>query len=158
MPSLTPEELQEAKRRKAEERLRQEEQERIAEEEEIARWREREERDRLHIERERALFDRHVQLDNYVAGIYEEVSKFSTKWPSHHVTPMMVDRANRAIKSARELLADEPDEYLEEIIELVPAGDAVQAQDVTLTPRTVKDALARMKSRHDRSWRTFQLP
>jgi hypothetical protein len=48
--------------------------------------------------------------------------------------------------------------YLEEINELVPAGDPIQAQDVTLTLRTVKDALTRMSARHNRYWNKLRFP
>lgn len=152
MPSLSPDELQDAKRRKAEERRLQEEHDRAAEKEEAERWRAHQEQEDERREHEQGLLDRYTQLENYVGGVYDEVTKFSTKWPNHPVSPMMVTRANRAISSARELLVDENDEFFDEIEELIPAGDSVPAQDVTLTLRTVKDALARMKGRHSRAW------
>jgi hypothetical protein len=157
MPTLTPEELQEARRRKAEERrLEEERQQREAEEAE-ARELERERQWEARVAIEQELFRHHAQAESFASGVYDEVSKLSGKWPTHHVSSMMIERANRAIRTTKQLLADEPDEYLSELKELVPAGDPIQAQDVTLSLRMVKDALARMERRHRHAWSDYRM-
>lgn len=157
MARLSPEELQRARARKAEERRAEEERRRKEVEEGEQRLYQRDMERQAQALKERDLFNRHHDLTSFATGIYEEVVKFSNKWPHHPVSEMMVTRANRAIKSARDLLAEEPDSYLDEIQELVPAGDDVEAQDVTLALRTILDALERMKSRHSHEWQTFRL-
>jgi len=144
MPTLTPEELREAKRRKAEERRSQE-----------ARLIEEDRRERERMARESELQEKHTQLENYVSGIYDEIAKLSTKWPTQPVSTLALEKTNRAIRSARELLAGEKDEYLDEINELISAGDNPEARDVVMALRQVKDALVRMENRHRRAWRGF---
>ena len=163
MPRKTPQELQEVKRLRAEERRQEAESRRLEDERREAQLRleeERREAQLLELERkerermaqERDLRERHAALASYVGGIYDEASKISTKRSTEEVSERMVDRANRAVRSARELLADENDPFLEEIEEFVPAGDPIEARDVVLTLRQVKDALDRMNARHSRAW------
>jgi hypothetical protein len=164
MPQLTPEELQEAKRRRAEERRQEEERLRIQQEQEAESLRIQEEREaedmrqaqkqyRERREREGQLFERYQALANYVVGIYDEVSKLSAKRSTDPVSERMVGRANRAIRSAKELLAGEDYPFLNEIEEFIPAGEDVEARDVVLTLRQVKDALDWMRARHIDDWR-----
>lgn len=148
MPRLTPEELREAKRLKADERRRQE----AAEE---ARLIEEDRQERERVAREYELQEKHAQLESYVNGVYDEIAKLSIKWPTQPVSPLTLEKTNRAVRSARELLADESDEYLDEITELIAAGDNPEARDVVMVLRQVKDALARMERRHSRAWRGY---
>ncbi len=145
MPRKTPEELNEARRLKAEQQRRDEA-------EAAAQW---EEDQRLHrelMEREQELKQQHAALENYVNGIYDEVSKLSNKRSTEAMSERMVNRSNRAIRSAQELLKAENDPFIDEIEIFIEAGDDIEARDVVLTLRQVKDALGRMKSRHDKIW------
>lgn len=163
MPRLTPEELQEAKRRRAaerqaeeeqlaeSERARQEHEQRAAEESE-AREIAREMRERERMTQARDLQDRHAQLASFVDGIYDEVNKLSIKWPLHEANKLTVDRTNRAVREAKALLAGDKDLYIDDLQVIEPAGDMPELRDVTMTLRQAKDALARMKSRHHRAW------
>lgn len=148
MPKLTAEQLREAKRLKAEQRRRQEEAEelRLVEED-------RQERER--VAREYELQEKHSQLESYVKGVYDEIAKLSIKWPTQPVSNLTLEKANRAIRSARELLSDENDAYLDEINEIIPAGDNPEARDVVMALRQVQDALARMNRRHSHAWRGY---
>jgi len=137
MPQKTPQELQEAKRQRAKER-------RDVEQEAMER-----------MDKDHDLYARHGALSSYVDGIYDEVSKLSAKRPTDIVSARMVERANRAIKDARELLAVEGDPFLDEIQLFIEAGDPTEARDVVLTLRQVKDALARLKHRHFLTWNNY---
>lgn len=151
-PRKSPEELNEAKRKRADERHQAEERRRLKEEEEEARFIRAEEARRQRAAGENALHERHKELKSYVTGIYEEVDKLSRKKSTEEVSDRMVGRANRAILAARELLTDEDDPFFEEIETFVPAGDPIEARDVVLTLRLVKDALDRMDTRHHQAW------
>lgn len=145
MPRLTPEELHEAKRRKAEERKRQEEEERMREEEEAREWEVRQ----LCIA---ALRSKHRQLTSYTDGIYQEVSKLSIKWPTQEATEITVEQTNRAIRELHELMAEETDMFVDEIKEFVPAGDMPEIRDIVLVLNQVRQALKRMETTYKSQW------
>ncbi len=152
MSPIDQEKMREGRARAAEERRLAEEAQRKAEEEEEERDRKREEAFRLQRQQQAERKERHTQLVSFVNGLYEENNKLSVKWPHHPVSELMLKRANRAIESARDLLAEENDQYLEDIQIFVPAGSEIHAEDATLALRMVKDALARMEERHRRQW------
>lgn len=89
MPRLTPEELREAKRLKADERRQQEaaEEARLIEEN-------RQEKERM--AREYELQEKHDQLESYVNGIYDEIAKLSIKWPTQPVNLKMKPYAGKS--------------------------------------------------------------
>lgn len=153
MPRLSSEELQEAKRRKAEERRETEERGRLEEERNEALLLEREQQERNQRVSERDLHDRHADVLSYVTALYDEIGKLSIKRPLDPVSKLMIGQTNRAIRDARELLAGENDPFIGEIVEFVPAGEDPANRDVVLVLRQVKEALARMASRHAIQWR-----
>ena len=144
MPRPTPEQLQEAKRRKAEERRQLEEQERIEREQDMAR-----------AKRIDALKDEHAQLDSFVTGVYEELSKLNVKWPNLPVSKLQLEQTNRAIRQLKEVMKDEQDEFVEDIHEFVPAGDLPEARDVVLVLRQIKQTLKRLENKYQRAWRGY---
>lgn len=146
MPSLTPGELQDAKRRATEERKQLKEQERVEKED---RQRQLEERRAYEVELKRRFY----QVDSFVKGIHDELTRLFGKKPKDPASPMTIDRANRGIRDVRALISDEENEaFRGEIKELVPAGDLIEIGDVLVTLRIVKDALDRMESRHYSHW------
>lgn len=152
MPRKTAAELSEAKRKRADERRQAEERLRAAEEEKEERLLRMEEERRQRAAAEKVLHNRHTEVKSYVTGIYDEVDKLAKKRSIEAVSDRMVERANRAILAARDLLANENDPFLDEIETFVPAGDPIEARDVVLTLRLVKDALDRMDTRHNQAW------
>lgn len=155
MPRKTPEELNEARRQRAEERRQEEERHRLEEEEKEARRSQWEERRLQKAEIEDALHKSHAEVKSYVTGIYDEVDKLAKKKSTEEVSERMINRANRAILAARELLKDENDPFFDEIETFVPAGDPIEARDVVLTLRLIQDALDRMYTRHKGAWHPF---
>lgn len=145
MSTFDPKKMHEAKRRKQEES-------RLAEEEEEARLAAHEREERARMTHQRDLHERHTHLSSYVTGIYEEVSKLSSKRPDGAVSKMTVDRVNRAIRDAQALLADENDPFIGDIEEFVPAGDLPESRDVVMVLRQIKDALDRMNDRYRKQW------
>ncbi len=97
----------------------------------------------------------HSHVSSYVSGIYDEVSKLSIKRPTDAVSQLTVDRVNRAVRDAHELLADENDPFIGDIVEFVPAGDLPEGRDVVLVLRQIKDSLSRMEDHHRREWRGY---
>jgi hypothetical protein len=164
MPRLTPEELQAAKRKKAEEEAA--ERERKAAEQERQAAEAAAEREFLAQERERLrgeITERNAQLQitegRYLDlvsasdAIYGEVSKQAAKWPTMPITERTLERTNKLINAVRELLKDEADDFMSDITELVPAGDLPQNRDVVVILSEVRAALARFQSRYVNSWK-----
>ncbi len=156
MPRKTPEELLEAKKKREAERRQEEKRRRLQEAEDAAAEERRQEELRQEKLRQADLHARERDLESYTTGIYNEAVKLSNKRATDDVSERMVDRANRAVHSARELLADENDPYIDEIEDLIAAGEPVEARDAVLTLRMVLDALDRMRRRHQSDWRFFQ--
>jgi hypothetical protein len=145
MAKLTPAELQAAKKRKAEEFAAQqklEAEERAQEEQkkaELNAW--------LFQARER-----HEQLASVVGALYDEVDKLARKWPTMKASERTIERTNKAIAAVRELLKDEEDEFMEDITEIVTAGETPEMRDVLMLLREMKAALTRFQSRYMRRW------
>lgn len=140
-PRLSSEELAVARQRKAAERQQQEVERARLEHEKAERT-----------ERVLRILERHQQLASIVDALYEEVSKLSIKWPQMPVSQRTVERTNKAIRAVSELLADENDDFADDIAEFVPAGDLPEGRDVVLLLRELKAALDRYKVRHNREW------
>lgn len=145
MSTFDPNKMHEARRRKQEER-------RLAAEQERVRIAAQEQEKKAMMDNSRDLHDRHTHLSSYVTGIYDEVSKLSSKRPEGAVSKMTVERVNRAIRDAQDLLADEDDPFIGDIEQFVPAGDLPESRDVVLVLRQIKDALDRMEKRHRSDW------
>jgi hypothetical protein len=96
--------------------------------------------------------ERHHQLVSVVGAIYDEVDKPNRKWPTQPVSELMLERANKAIRAVRTLMSDEEDEFLDDIVEMVPAGDMPANRDVSLTLREVQAALQRLERKYRSEW------
>src|SRR5438552_3724299 len=110
MAKLTPEELKEARRLKAEER-RTEEAEQMRRQEESARRQTevRERRGQLATLRQR--LNDHESL---VAGLYDELDKLAKKAPHMPSTPHIVTSTNRSIRAVKEFIGGPCREFLGE--------------------------------------------
>ena len=134
MAKPTPSQLQEAKRKKAEEKEAQQMQ--------------RRERLNWLAEAEK----RHRQLESVLDGIYDEADKLSRKWPNMPVTQLTLDKTNKALQAVRQLLKDENDDFVEGMNEIVPAGDMPECRDIVLVLRGAKEALKRFERQHRDEW------
>lgn len=141
MPRLSSKELQEAKRKKAEERRQVGQQQRV----EMEEYERRMEQRKVWLANAK---EQLPQLESAVQGLYDEVSKISNKWPSMPVSKYQLERTNKAIAAVRGLMAGENDQFIDDINEIVPAGDMPEGRDVTMVLRQLKDALARFKAKH----------
>jgi predicted nuclease with TOPRIM domain len=137
MARLKSEELQEAKRQKKE-------REQLEREKEIQQ-----------VNRIEQLKVEHAQLESFVDGIYEELSKLNVKWPTHPVSKIALEQTNRAISQLKEMVSNEEDLFVQDIHELIPAGDMPEQRDVVLTLRQVKQALDRLALKHRLDWKEF---
>ena len=145
MPKLTPEELHEAKRQRAAEREAQAAAERQA----LEKLEQQAKQRRAWLATAQR---RRSDLASVLDGLYEELRELNKKWPTHAVTQRTVERVNKALATARDLLKDEDDEFLDGLTEIVAAGDLPETRDVVMTLREAKDAVARFRRRYQPEW------
>ena len=134
MPRLSPRELQEAKRARQEER------------EAMARKRSEEKEQAA---KEKA---RHEQLVSVTAALYDEMDKLNRKAPAMTISQLSLERVNKLIKSAKDLMQQEKDDFVEEIVEFVPAGDMPEYRDVVLVLGQLKAGLDRFRQSRTKYW------
>lgn len=159
MPRLSPEELHKARLAKQKEREAaaakrlQDEMEAAARkrEEEIAMAAQRKQ-ERDNAEKQKARWD---QLVSATEALYVEMDKLTRKAPGMTVSELSLDRVNKVIRSVKELVTQDKDDFMDEIVEFIPAGDMPQYRDVTLVLSQVKAGLARFRDRHHAQWRIF---
>lgn len=156
MPRPSPEELNAARARKAAERVAEEARQAEEEEREVREAQVRAETYRTRLERVRVMKPRQEHLLSVVNTLYEEVDKLSRKWPDMPVSKLQLDKTNKAVRAVRNLLKDEGDDFLEDINELVAAGDPVESRDVVLTLGELRSALNRLPQRHQEEWRRLE--
>lgn len=146
MARLTSEELQTAKKRAGEKRAA--EQQLIAEERALEQKRANERNLWLS-----EAMQRHNQLASVVHALYDEVDKLSRKWPTMPITPLTLEKTNRAIAAVKDLLKNEGDDFAEDIAIIVPAGDLPETRDTVLILRQVQAALNRFERKYESEWR-----
>ena len=134
MPRLSPKELQEAKRARQEER------------EAMARKRSEE---KEQAEKEKG---RHKQLVSVTTALYDEMDKLNRKAPAMTISQLSLERVNKLIKSAKDLMQQEKDDFIEEIVEFVPAGDMPEYRDVVLVLGQLKAGLDRFRQSRTEYW------
>ncbi len=81
-------------------------------------------------------------------ALYVEMDKLTRKAPAMTISELSLDRVNKVIRSVKELVTQDKDDFMDEIVEFIPAGDMPQYRDVTLVLGQVKAGLARFKKRH----------
>ena len=101
------------------------------------------------------LQEEHSQLESFVIGIYEELSKLNVKWPTLPVSQLQLEQTNRVIRRLKEIMRDEDDLFVQDINEFVPAGNMPEARDVVLVLRQVKQTLGRMEAKYRRTWKGY---
>ena len=196
MPRLSPEELNTARVRKAQERVAEEARQAEEEEREYREAQARMETYQARLERVRLMKSRqehllsgpfgkfmsvpaggrygadlwrdgvcgasptHAYLPDgplsVVNTLYEEMDKLSRKWPDMPVSKLQLDKTNKAVRAVRELLKDEGDDFLEDVNELVAAGDSIESRDVVLTLSELRSALHRLPQRYQEEWRRLE--
>jgi len=82
-------------------------------------------------------------LKSFTAGLYDEMDKLSKKAPSATVSDLGLNRVNRAIRQAKDLMGAF-DVYAAELCEFVPAGDNPEVRDALLVLREITQALERV--------------
>jgi len=137
MPRPSPKELQEAKRARQKER------------EDMAR-KQREEREQA--EKEKARLE---QLVSATVALYDEMDKLNRKAPAMTISLLSLERVNKIIKSAKDLMQQEKDDFIEETKEFVPAGDMPEYRDVVLVLGQLKAGLDRFRESHGRHWQSL---
>lgn len=161
MPRLSAQELQEAKRKKAEERILEEqtralEEQRLAEERALEKERlaeEQAQRDREATERDARLSqlrDKLLQVSSVIDALYVETSKLSIKWPTMPITTRTLERTNKVIRTTKELLRAEHNEFIQDINEFIPAGDIPENRDVVIILKELKNALDRTLDKYQK--------
>ncbi|MCJ7633987.1 hypothetical protein MUP77_16570 [Candidatus Bathyarchaeota archaeon] len=136
MPRLSPEELHAARIAKKKERevaakRRQEEEEAMI----SKRQQQREE-----AERQKARLEQLVSASD---ALYDEMDKLTKKAPAMTISQLSLERVNKIIRAVKEFLVQEKDDFVEELVEFVPAGDMPEYRDVTLVLSQIKAGLDR---------------
>jgi len=156
MPRLSPEELRAARivKKKEREALARKEQE---EREAAARKRQQEEEAMIRKrQQQREEAERHkARLEQLVSAsdaLYDEMDKLTKKAPAMTISQLSLERVNKIIKSVKELLAQEKDDFIEELVEFMPAGDMPEYRDVTLVLSQIKAGLNRFGEKHRKYW------
>ncbi|GCE16758.1 hypothetical protein [Dictyobacter kobayashii] len=96
---------------------------------------------------------RHHQIESVVFALYEEVDKLSRKWPTMPITQLTLNKTNKVIKSFKDLLKNEDDDFAEDINEIIPAGDLPEMRDLVLILSQVRAALGRFENKYQNEWR-----
>jgi hypothetical protein len=143
---LTPQELQDARRRAAAERAAEEDRLRQEEAERERRLADR----KAFVKRAR---ERHDHLQSVVDLLYDELDKLNRKWPNAPVSQRQLERVNKAIVGVRDLVKDDSDEFAD-ITEFVAAGDPPETRDAVMALRELKGSLSRFHSRHRLAYTT----
>jgi len=145
MPRLTPEELQKAriarkKEREAAAKRQQEEAERMA------RKRQQEYEDAIKQK------DRLGQLVSATDALYAEMDKLTKKGPTVPISQLSLERVNKVIRSVKDFMSEDADEFIEEIVEFVPAGDMPEYRDVSLVLSQIRAGLERFGHKRRKYW------
>jgi len=141
MAKLSPEELQEAKRRK------REEQERFEAEQAVVREREEQEKavEREQHELEKAVREKAEKQHNLLASalnsLYVEVGKLANKAPAMEMTTLNLDLLNDSIADVKHLVGGDP--QLRRITTFEAAGNPLQYRDAVIILGQLRAALAR---------------
>ncbi len=145
MPRLSPEELRKA--REESKKKRQEDEKRKQEEWE-AEQRERE-AERLEASRQE---NRWAQLTSASDALYEEMDKLNRKAPAMSISTLSLGRINKVIRSVKELMKSEDDDFIEEVDEFVAAGDMPEYRDVVLVLSQLRAGLDRFGDSYRAYW------
>ncbi len=155
MPRLSPEELQKARLAKKKEREAAEAkrlQDEIRKREEGIAMAAKRELERGNAEKQKARYD---QLISATEALYVEMDKLTRKAPGMTISKLSLERVNKVIRSVKELVTQDKDDFMDEIVEFIPAGDMPEYRDVTLVLSQVKAGLARFKDRYHARWRSL---
>ncbi len=145
MPRLSPEELKKVRKKKQKERKETEKRER---EEWETEQRERE-AEKVKASTQQTRSEQLISVSN---ALYEEMDKLNRKAPAMEISTLSLDRINKVIKSVKELMKDEEDDFIEEISEFVPAGDMPEYRDVVLVLSQLKAGLDRFCASYRKYW------
>lgn len=146
MPRLSPEELRAARMAKKKER---EDAARRQREEEEAMIRKRQQ-EREEAERQKARLE---QLVSVIDALYGEMDKLTKKAPAMTISQLSLEKVNKIIRSVKDFVGQEKDDFIEELVEFVPAGDMPEYRDVTLVLSQIKAGLDRFGENHRKYWR-----
>ena len=107
---------------------------------------------RVAAEEEKAKLERLVSATN---ALYDEMEKLTKKAPAMTISQLSLERVNKIIRSAKDLLSQEKDDFVEELVEFVPAGDMPEYRDVTLVLGQIKAGLRRFEEKMRKYWYTL---
>jgi hypothetical protein len=95
------------------------------------------------------------QLMSTAGALYEEIDKLNKKAPSMGISALTLQRVNKVIKSIKEFMIDENDDFVDEIQEFFPAGDMPEYRDVVLVLSQLRAGLNRYELSHRDRWRNL---
>ena len=92
------------------------------------------------------------QLISATDALYAEMDKLTKKGPTVQISQLSLDRVNKVIRSIKGFASEDKDEFIDEIVEFVPAGDMPEYRDVTLALSQVRAGLERFGQRRRKDW------
>jgi len=137
MPRLSPEELHAA---------------RIAKKKEWEATTKRRQQQQEEAERQKVRLEQLVSASD---ALYDEMDKLTKKAPAMIISQLSLERVNKIIRAVKEFLVQEKDDFVEELVEFVPAGDMPEYRDVTLVLSQIKAGLDRFGEKYQKYWRTL---
>lgn len=149
MARLSPEELQVAKKRAAEERAVEQKHK----EEERALEQKRANEHKIWLTEAKQRYD---QIESVVRSLYSEIDKLLRKWPTMPISQLTLEKTNKIIRAVRDLLKNEDDDFVEDITEIVPAGDLPETRDVVLILGQIMAALRRFEEKYRSEWHKIE--
>jgi len=138
--ALTPEQIkkmQEGKKEKEKEWLEMEQ-------------KRKEEREQAEVKKARL-----SQLMSTTNALYEEIDKLNKKAPAMEISELTLQRVNKVIKSIKEFMEPEKDDFVDEIQEFISAGNMPEYRDVVLVLGQLRAGLTRYESSHMQLWRSL---
>lgn len=152
MARLSGEELKAARKRRAEERAAEEQRAQEARAhalKELEQRYEQLEQRQLELASQREEIAQRLAQQAKVAStthaLYIEIDKLAKKSPRDEVSQLTVDMTNRAITALKALFDGTLDEFAEQIVPIVPAGDLPETRDVLLLLGQMRAALERLR-------------
>ena len=96
-----------------------------------------------------------IQLVTATDALYEEMDKLNKKAPAMEISELTLQRVNKVIKSIKEFVESEKDDFVDELQEFIPAGNMPEYRDVVLVLGQLRAGLIRFESSHVQQWRNL---
>ena len=88
------------------------------------------------------------RIRSFVDSLYDEMDKLSKKAPASEVSDLALERVNRAIQAAKDLM-DKEDEFIADLKVFVAAGSNPEVRDALLVLGEIKGGISRVRRKYE---------